>query len=124
MKSFAVILWLAPLLAAAKFLLPAKIEPPCSNIRCGAYECPAPFTLKTDKTCCGYCWAPDARVSVDRHTVVAYNASGHAIDQCDSAPSHCKGPGPTQVRCFRTSCREGEEANCQPGACCPICQVR
>merc|ERR1719399_855346 len=37
----------------------SKLEPPCSKIECGEYECPTPFELKVDETCCGYCWAPD-----------------------------------------------------------------
>merc|ERR1719473_40271 len=110
MKSIlAALLCLAPIAAAKLFLtaVPAQqaaalgaigrgnMEPPCANVKCGRYECPEPFTLKVDQTCCGYCWAPDAKVQVDRHQVVEFNATGHAIDQCDSAPSHCKGPGPT-----------------------------
>merc|ERR1719473_69316 len=51
------------------------LEPPCSKIECGEYECSPPFELKTDNTCCGYCWAPDHVVAVDRHTVTAFNAT-------------------------------------------------
>merc|ERR1719359_1607741 len=102
----------------------SKLEPPCSKIECGEYECPTPFELKVDKTCCGYCWAPDHEVSVDRHVVTAYNATGFAVDQCESAPSTCKGPGVNVVRCFKPSCREGDVPNCAPDACCPMCTAR
>mmetsp|Transcript_118472 Transcript_118472/g.215483 ORF Transcript_118472/g.215483 Transcript_118472/m.215483 type:complete len:137 (+) Transcript_118472:105-515(+) len=98
----------------------SKLEPPCAGIACGESACPAPFELKMDATCCGYCWAPDQVVSVDRHKVVAYNATGFAVDQCDSAPSTCKGPGPT-VRCFKPSCQEGEKVHCAAAACCAGC---
>merc|ERR1719235_2005379 len=49
----------------------SNLEAPCSKIECGDYECPTPFELKVDATCCGYCYAPDHVVSVDRHKVVA-----------------------------------------------------
>merc|ERR1719395_95412 len=97
------------------------LEPACSKIECGEYECPTPFELKVDKTCCGYCWAPDHEVNVDRHKVVAYNATGFAVEQCESAPSTCKGPGPSVVRCFKPNCRAGDVPNCAPDACCPMC---
>jgi hypothetical protein len=32
------------------------------QVKCGRYECPAPFVLKMDKTCCGTCYAPDNKV--------------------------------------------------------------
>merc|ERR1719197_517541 len=102
----------------------SNLEPACSKIECGEYECPTPFELKVDKTCCGYCYAPDHVVSVDRHKVVAFNATGFAVDQCESAPSTCKGPGPTAVRCFKPSCRAGDVPNCSPDACCPACAAR
>merc|ERR1719359_520997 len=98
-----------------------KLEPPCSKIECGEYECSPPFESKTNNTCCGYCWAPDHKVAVDRHTAVGYNSTGFAVDQCDSAPSTCTGPGANAVRCFKPSCREGEEPHCAPGACCHKC---
>merc|ERR1719487_236501 len=60
------------------------LEPPCSKIECGEYECTPPFELKTDQTCCGYCWAPDHVIAVDRHSVTAYNASGFAVETCES----------------------------------------
>ena len=101
----------------------SNLEPACSKIECGEYECPTPFELKTDSTCCGYCWAPDHKVGVDRHKVVAFNSTGFAIEQCESAPSTCKGPGPEAVRCFKPSCRAGDTAGCSPDACCPVCQV-
>merc|ERR1719261_1684746 len=99
----------------------SKLEPPCSKVECGEYECPAPFELKTGPTCCGYCWAPDHVIAVDRHSAVAYNSSGFAVELCESAPSSCSGPGANAVRCFKPSCREGEEPHCAPGACCEKC---
>eukprot|EP00929_Paragymnodinium_shiwhaense_P041887 TRINITY_DN2174_c0_g6_i1.p2 TRINITY_DN2174_c0_g6~~TRINITY_DN2174_c0_g6_i1.p2 ORF type:complete len:146 (+),score=24.45 TRINITY_DN2174_c0_g6_i1:172-609(+) len=98
-----------------------KLTPSCDSIQCGEYSCPTPFELKVDNTCCGYCWAPDHVVPADRHAVVQYNATGNAVAQCDSAPSTCKGPGATAVRCFRPSCRAGSEPHCAPNACCPAC---
>merc|ERR1719198_1952581 len=61
----------------------STLVPPCSKIECGEYACPAPFELKVDGTCCGYCWAPDHVVGVDRHQVVKYNATGLAVEQCE-----------------------------------------
>merc|ERR1719410_3145697 len=66
-----------------------------------------PACAKVDSTCCGYCWAPDHEVGVDRHRVVEHNATGLAVEQCDEAPSTCKGPGVNVVRCFKPSCRDG-----------------
>merc|ERR1719261_217589 len=97
------------------------LEPPCSKIECGEYECTPPFELKTDQTCCGYCWAPDHVIAVDRHSVTAFNSSGFAVEHCESAPSTCSGPGVNAVRCFKPSCRAGEEPHCAPGACCAKC---
>mmetsp|Transcript_35777 Transcript_35777/g.57004 ORF Transcript_35777/g.57004 Transcript_35777/m.57004 type:complete len:142 (+) Transcript_35777:65-490(+) len=102
----------------------SNLEVPCSKIECGEYSCPTPFELKVDQTCCGYCWAPDHEVNVDRHVVVAYNATGFAVEQCESAPSTCKGPSPTAVRCFKPNCRAGDVPNCAPDACCPMCTAR
>merc|ERR1719474_626690 len=59
------------------------LAPACSKVECGEYSCPAPFELKTDGTCCGYCWAPDHKVAADRHVVTEYNATGFAVDQCE-----------------------------------------
>mmetsp|Transcript_101842 Transcript_101842/g.273443 ORF Transcript_101842/g.273443 Transcript_101842/m.273443 type:complete len:146 (-) Transcript_101842:146-583(-) len=100
------------------------LTPACAKVECGEYSCPAPFELKKDATCCGYCWAPDHVVAADRHVVTAFNATGNVIDQCEEAPSTCKGPGANVVRCFRPSCREGDVPNCSPGSCCPICTTR
>merc|ERR1719271_1186224 len=97
------------------------LEPPCSKIECGEYECTPPFELKTDNTCCGYCWAPDHVVAVDRHVATVFNSTGFAVEQCESAPSTCTGPGANAVRCFKPSCREGEKPHCAPGACCHKC---
>merc|ERR1719181_2343378 len=49
-------------------------------------ECKAPFTLKKDNECCGYCWAPDDVVALDRHKTYT---SEHQADVCPSAPAHC-----------------------------------
>mmetsp|Transcript_30669 Transcript_30669/g.95323 ORF Transcript_30669/g.95323 Transcript_30669/m.95323 type:complete len:147 (+) Transcript_30669:41-481(+) len=100
------------------------LTPACSKIECGTYSCPTPFELKVDGTCCGYCWAPDHVVAADRHVAVAYNATGFAVEQCEGAPSTCRGPGVNAVRCFRPSCRAGDAPHCAPGACCPICTTR
>mmetsp|Transcript_63194 Transcript_63194/g.196061 ORF Transcript_63194/g.196061 Transcript_63194/m.196061 type:complete len:150 (-) Transcript_63194:109-558(-) len=100
------------------------VTPPCSKIECGKYECPPDFELKVDGTCCGYCWAPDHRVAVDRHVAVAYNSTGFAVEQCESAPSVCRGPGKSVVRCFKPSCRAGDKATCVSGNCCPTCTTR
>merc|ERR1740130_1003092 len=100
------------------------LEPSCSKIECGEYSCPTPFELKVDETCCGYCWAPDHVVGVDRHKVVKFNSTGFAVEQCESAPSSCKGPGPEAVRCFKPSCRAGDQPGCSPDACCAVCQAR
>ncbi len=83
------------------------LTPACSKVQCGEYSCPSPLELKVDGTCCGYCWAPDHLVSADRHKVTEFNATGNLIEQCDSAPSECKGPGANVVRCFKPSCRAG-----------------
>ena len=101
-----------------------RLEPACSKIECGSYECPAPFELKTDATCCGYCWAPDHVVPLDRHVATAYNSTGFIVEQCDSAPSTCKGPGPETVRCFKPSCRVGETTSCAASSCCASCSAR
>mmetsp|Transcript_69758 Transcript_69758/g.202426 ORF Transcript_69758/g.202426 Transcript_69758/m.202426 type:complete len:147 (+) Transcript_69758:105-545(+) len=100
------------------------LTPACSKVECGEYSCPEPFELKVDGTCCGYCWAPDHVVAADRHKVVEYNATGLVVEQCEDAPSTCKGPGANMVRCFKPSCREGEMAGCGGGRCCPLCQAR
>mmetsp|Transcript_72804 Transcript_72804/g.213373 ORF Transcript_72804/g.213373 Transcript_72804/m.213373 type:complete len:147 (+) Transcript_72804:73-513(+) len=100
------------------------LTPACSKIECGSYSCPAPFELKVDGTCCGYCWAPDHVVAADRHAVVEYNATGFAVQQCESAPSTCRGPGANAVRCFKPSCRAGDTVHCAAGACCPMCTTR
>merc|ERR1740139_655836 len=69
------------------------LTPPCAKIECGDYSCPAPFELKTDKTCCGYCYAPDHVVAADRHKEVVFNSTGLAVEHCEGAPSTCSGPG-------------------------------
>merc|ERR1719217_912354 len=69
----------------------------------------------------GYCYAPDHVIAVDRHVATAYNSSGFAVELCESAPSTCAGPGANAVRCFKPSCREGEEPHCGAGACCAKC---
>merc|ERR1719379_2930676 len=98
-----------------------ELTPACASVECGEYSCPAPFELKTDGTCCGYCYAPDHVVPVDRHVKVPYNATGNAVAQCDSAPSTCKSPGVHPVRCFKPSCRVGDSPTCGANACCPRC---
>merc|ERR1719491_24649 len=100
------------------------LTPPCAKVDCGEYSCPAPFELKTDSTCCGYCWAPDNIVAADRHKVTEFNATGHVVQQCEGAPSSCRGPGANLVRCFKPQCRAGETPNCAPGSCCPMCSGR
>mmetsp|Transcript_73886 Transcript_73886/g.138062 ORF Transcript_73886/g.138062 Transcript_73886/m.138062 type:complete len:149 (+) Transcript_73886:90-536(+) len=100
-----------------------ELTPPCANIKCGEYSCPAPLELKVDGTCCGYCYAEDHVIAVDRHQVTEYNATGFAIEQCESAPSTCKAPGP-EVRCFKPQCRAGDAPHCAPGSCCPMCSGR
>jgi len=100
------------------------LEPACSKIVCGEYSCPTPFELKVDNTCCGYCWAPDHAVVNDRHQVTKYNATGFAIDQCEGAPSTCKGPGTNAVRCFKPNCRAGDVPHCNPDSCCAMCTTR
>ena len=101
-----------------------KLTPPCSTVQCGEYSCPAPFELKMDNTCCGYCWAPDHAVAIDRHVAIPYNSSGMVVEQCDSAPSTCKGPGTNVVRCFKPTCRVGDAPHCGAGACCAMCKGR
>mmetsp|Transcript_3660 Transcript_3660/g.4969 ORF Transcript_3660/g.4969 Transcript_3660/m.4969 type:complete len:148 (-) Transcript_3660:84-527(-) len=97
------------------------LTPACSKVECGEYSCPSPFELKVDGTCCGYCWAPDHVIGVDRHGLTEYNSTGNAVEQCEGAPSTCQGPGVNAVRCFTPSCREGETPHCAPTACCPVC---
>merc|ERR1719188_2605254 len=97
-----------------------NISPACSKIECGEYQCPAPFELKTDATCCGYCWAPDHVVAPVKE-VVPFNTTGFVAKQCDGAPKECHGPGENVVRCFKPACRPGEKAHCAPGACCAVC---
>merc|ERR1719217_112886 len=58
------------------------LTPACTKIQCGEYECPEPFELKVDGTCCGYCWAPDHMIAVDRHVAIPFNKSGNAVAQC------------------------------------------
>lgn len=99
-----------------------RLEAPCEKVKCGVLDCPAPFKLKMDETCCGYCWAPDSKVALDRHR--AGSSMGFAIEQCERAPAYCRGPGPSQVKCFKTSCVAGEEATCADGSCCPSCTRR
>mmetsp|Transcript_111996 Transcript_111996/g.300554 ORF Transcript_111996/g.300554 Transcript_111996/m.300554 type:complete len:146 (-) Transcript_111996:45-482(-) len=101
-----------------------ELAPSCSKITCGEYSCPTPFELKVDGTCCGYCYAPDHEIGVDRHQVTSHNATGLVVDQCEGAPSTCKGPGVNVVRCFRPSCREGDAPHCAAGACCAACTAR
>ena len=101
----------------------STLEPPCSKVECGEMSCPAPFELKMDDTCCGYCWAPDHAIPLDRHVGIAYNSTGMAVEQCESAPSHCKAPvAEIPVRCFKPSCRAGEAPHCGAGACCAMCE--
>merc|ERR1719359_41827 len=98
----------------------APIKPACAKVECGTYECPTPFELKMDSTCCGYCWASDDDVALDRHK--SFSAA-FKIDQCESAPSSCKSPGPDAVRCFQVHCLEGAKPICAEGTCCPSCPV-
>merc|ERR1719387_1138075 len=100
------------------------LTPACAKIEYGEYSCPTPFELKVDGTCCGYCWAPDHLIAVDRHVAVPYNSTGNVVEQCDSAPSVCTGPGTNAVRCFKPSCRVGDVVHCGAGACCPMCTAR
>merc|ERR1719333_1559759 len=100
------------------------LEPPCAKVTCGEYSCPTPFELKVDKTCCGYCWAPDGLVPPARHRVVEPNATGFAVEQCVSAPSTCRSPGDNVVRCFKPACRDGDIPHCTPGSCCAMCTTR
>merc|ERR1719217_1212279 len=100
------------------------LTPACAKIECGEYSCPTPFELKVDATCCGYCWAKDDEIAIDRHVAVPYNSSGMVVQQCDSAPSTCKGPGIHPVRCFKPVCRAGDVPHCGPGACCAMCKGR
>ena len=102
----------------------STLEPPCSKIECGEYECPIPFELKVDNTCCGYCYAPDHVVPADRHVATAYNSTGYVTEYCDGAPKTCSSPGNNPVRCFKPACREGDKPNCAPGACCAECAAR
>jgi len=99
-----------------------RLETPCAKVKCGVLACPAPFKLKMDDTCCGYCWAPDSKVALDRHR--AGGSMGHTIEQCERAPAYCRGPGPSKVKCFKTSCIAGEEATCADDTCCPRCKAR
>merc|ERR1719158_1565636 len=86
-------------------------------------SCPEPFELKMDDTCCGYCWAPDHAIPLDRHAGIKYNSTGMVVDQCESAPSFCKAPAAEiPVRCFQPSCRVGESPHCGSGACCAMCK--
>lgn len=98
-----------------------ELTPACDKIVCGEYSCPTPFELKVSETCCGYCWAPDSVVGVDRHVKVPYNSSGLVVEQCPSAPSICSGPAAHPVRCFKPTCRVGDAPTCGPAACCPKC---
>merc|ERR1719482_501373 len=100
----------------------SNLEPACAKIECGEYECPSPFELKVDNTCCGYCYAPDHIVAVDRHVAVPFNSTGNIVAQCESAPSTCKGLGIHPVRCFKPSCRPSDVPHCGPTSCCPICR--
>merc|ERR1719240_1146444 len=102
----------------------SNLEAPCSKIECGEYSCPTPFELKVDATCCGYCWAKDDEVAIDRHVAVPYNSSGMVVEQCPSAPSTCKAPGIHPVRCFKPACRAGDVPHCGAGACCAQCKGR
>merc|ERR1719240_825471 len=102
----------------------SNLEAPCSKIECGEYSCPTPFELKVDATCCGYCWAKDDEVAIDRHVAVPYNSSGMVVEQCPSAPSTCKAPGIHPVRCFKPACRAGDVPHCGAGACCAMCKGR
>lgn len=95
------------------------LKPVCADIECGAFSCDPPFELKKDETCCGYCWAPDHVVALDRHTAI--NSPYKSDSMCDSAPSSCRGPGPA-ASCFTPSCRVGEAPHCAPNACCPRCE--
>jgi len=96
------------------------LKPVCAGIECGAFTCEPPFELKKDNTCCGYCWAPDHVVALDRHTAI--NSPYKSDAACESAPSSCRGPGPV-ASCFMPSCRAGEAPHCAPGACCPRCEA-
>jgi len=100
------------------------LTPACAKIECGEYSCPTPFELKVDATCCGYCWAKDDQIAIDRHVAVPYNSSGMVVEQCDSAPSTCKSPGTHPVRCFKPVCRVGDVPHCGAGACCAMCKGR
>jgi len=100
------------------------LTPACAKIECGEYSCPTPFELKVDATCCGYCWAKDDEVAIDRHVAIPYNSSGMVVEQCDSAPSTCKGPSIHPVRCFKPACRAGDVPHCGAGACCAMCKGR
>mmetsp|Transcript_57481 Transcript_57481/g.123520 ORF Transcript_57481/g.123520 Transcript_57481/m.123520 type:complete len:140 (-) Transcript_57481:72-491(-) len=98
----------------------STLTPPCSSVTCNMPECQAPFEKKEDGTCCGYCWAPDHVVGLDRHKATK---SMYEADLCDGAPSSCRGPG-GDAQCFSPSCDEGYEAHCVPGACCATCEYK
>jgi hypothetical protein len=103
----------------------STLKPACSGISCGDYKCDAPFELKTKEgTCCGFCWAPDHVIRVDRHS----KFEGQGIDLCPNAPPKCRGPG-GQAHCPNPSCAAGQEAHCdsdgqgeEGSLCCPICR--
>merc|ERR1719150_1400461 len=96
-----------------------ELTPACDKIQCGEYSCPTPFELKDDGTCCGYCWAPDHIVPLDRHQ--AFD-SPYKTEMCDSAPSNCRAPGGAAA-CFVPSCRAGYAPRCTSTDCCPTCQA-
>lgn len=98
----------------------STLTPPCAKIECGAMSCDAPFQLKTDDTCCGYCWAPDHIVPLDRHQPFD---SPHKTDGCPGAPKFCNGPGPAAT-CFTQPCKASEDLHCGPTDCCGRCQKR
>ena len=52
----------------------STLEPPCSKIECGEYECPIPFELKTasETTVCNIMFGPD-KCGYNTRTHVIFN---------------------------------------------------
>jgi len=94
----------------------SQLEPACSQIECGAMKCDAPFELKMDESCCGYCWAPHHIVPTTHRAF----ASEHTVEGCAEAPKFCSGPGPV-VQCYKQPCEANEKLHCGPTDCCGKC---
>merc|ERR1719345_599374 len=79
---------------------------------CADIKCTPPFQLKRQAgQCCPTCFADDATVALDRHSVMK-QPNQYAAKPAPAAPTNCAG-----VKCFKTVCHAGYTPGHIPGSC-------